>query len=99
MRYTPFYDESPWPERFEAGWHNIPTEQRKEFIRLSVEHGYKKDYYASLEWLGVEGPDWEDLSDEQRENIRAESRRYAQDMHAFGQALAQGTELPELNLK
>lgn len=90
MKYTPFYEVSPWPERFKAGWHNVDPEHKKEFIRLSIENGHMKEYYTALNLMGVKGPRWEDLSDEQRENIRQENNRYQQEMQAFGRSLSKG---------
>lgn len=90
MKYTPFYELSPWPERFAAGWENVSAEHKKEFIRLSIEQGHKKEYYAALDLMGVEGPLWEELTDEQRENIRQENNRYQREMHEFGKLISEG---------
>jgi TRAP-type C4-dicarboxylate transport system substrate-binding protein len=49
-----------------------------------------KEYYTALNLMGVDGPRWEELSDEQRENIRQENNRYQQEMQAFGRSLSKG---------
>lgn len=67
-----------------------PKEVFSRFVRESIEDGYRREYYGALEWTGVEGPDWEDLSEEQRERIRETQRKHARAMHAFGKAIASG---------
>lgn len=53
-----------------------------------------KDRYAwALRMAGVEEPQptWEELSEEQRENVRKEVRRYDQEMRALGDQISKGT--------
>lgn len=90
MKYTPFYELSPWPERFAAGWENMSTEHRKEYVRLSIEHGHIKEYYAAQEWMGQDGPRWEELTEDQKEYIRNENREHWAYMNKLGQAIAEG---------
>lgn len=68
-----------------------PKDIRSRFFKESVEDGYRWEYYRALEWMNEEGPDWEDLSDEQRENIRNQQREHAQAMQNFGKAIASGS--------
>ena len=85
-----FFHKSPWPERFEAGWENMLDDHKKEFIRLSIEDGYRREYHATLEHTGHEAPAWDDLTEEQRINIRQLQREHAQAMNDFGKAIASG---------
>lgn len=68
-----------------------PDEIHKRFFRESREDGYRREYYMTLNLTETEGPDWEDLTEGQRENIRQIQNQHAQDMHAFGHAIAAGS--------
>jgi len=88
-----WFEESPWPELFEAGWENMSKENRQEFMRLSWYHHCKEEYERSLEWAGKDGPDWEDLTEEQRENVGKRIQENAQEMRELGKKIAKGDEL------
>ena len=46
---------------------------------------YRRSYEQACEFMGVENPTpWEDLTHEQRMNVREEAIRYQQEMNAFG---------------
>jgi hypothetical protein len=75
-----------WYEKYPS-WENMTQDQKSEFIKQSVEESHKQQYYSALEWAGVDGPKWEDLTEEQRINIREENRSYQQEMHEFGKSL------------
>ena len=63
---------------------------RMRFHKEASEDGYRWEYYRALEWMNETGPDWEDLTDEQRDNIRQHQREHAQAMQNFGKAIASG---------
>lgn len=86
-----FYEHGDWIEILaEAPIRDQPKEIFSRFVKESIEDGYRKEYYASLNFMNEKGPDWEDLTDEQRQNIREESDRYAREMQEFGKKLAAG---------
>jgi predicted Fe-S protein YdhL (DUF1289 family) len=68
-------------------WNAMSPEEKRAFIRDSVERHHKEQYLWALECAGVAGPTWEDLTEEQRENIREENRRYQREMQEFGASL------------
>ena len=55
---------------------------------------HKTQYEAALAFSNHEGPAWEDLTDEQRENIRAVNHSHQRFMSILGKAIHDGTELP-----
>lgn len=56
--------------------------------KLKANTHYRREYESALEMAGVaDAPSWEDLTDEQRENIRLECIRYQQELNAFGNTL------------
>jgi uncharacterized protein YrzB (UPF0473 family) len=77
-------------ERFANGWQNMDADHRKEFIRLSAEDGHEREYVSALKFTNVEGPDWNDLTQEQRASIRKLNTVHAQSMQSFGEAVASG---------
>lgn len=86
-----FFEYGEWAELLaEKDLMDHPKEVFSRFVRESIEDGYRREYYAALEWADLEGLDWEDLSEEQRENIRKKSLEQAQAMDAFGRAIAKG---------
>jgi hypothetical protein len=86
-----FYDHGEWLELLkDTELTDLPKEMFNRFVRESIEDSYRREYYDALEWLGIDGPDWEDLTEEQRENIRKKKLEQAQAMDAFGRAIASG---------
>ena len=86
-----FFEHGEWAELLaEKDLMDHPKEVFSRFVRESIEDGYRREYYWALEWTDSEGPDWEDLTEEQRENIRKKSREQAQAMAAFGKEIASG---------
>ncbi len=86
-----FYEHGRWAEILkETPFQELYPEMVKQFVRDSMEDGYRWEYYRTLEWTGEDGPDWEDLTDEQRENIRESQREHMRDMQNFGKAIASG---------
>lgn len=71
----------------ELNWLLMSKEERQAFIKESIERHHKQRYMDALEFHGTVGPAWEDLTDEQRENIRQENRRYDREMQEFGESL------------
>lgn len=87
-----FFECGDWVEILaEKSICDQPKDVFRRFVRESMEDGYRREYYADLRWANVEGPDWEDLTDEQRENIREEQRKHAQAMQEFGKAIGSGS--------
>lgn len=72
------------------GWETLDSNMRKRFVRLSIERGYIRDYNYALELYERDGPQWYELTDEQRQTVRDLSREHAREMHEFGKSLAKG---------
>jgi hypothetical protein len=86
-----FYECGDWVDILaEKDLTDHPREVLRRFTRESIEDGYRWEYYRALEWMNETGPDWEDLTDEQRDNIRQHQREHAQAMQNFGKAIASG---------
>ena len=77
--------EDTMTENFD--WNTMSQEERRAFIDESLEKHHESQYLAALEFSGVKGPAWTELTDEQRERIREENRRYDREMQAFGESL------------
>lgn len=56
---------------------------------------HKQQYEAVIAWTGHNAPAWDDLTEEQRENIRAANRDQQTFMNALGEAIATGGPLPD----
>jgi hypothetical protein len=48
---------------------------------------HKREYYSALAMYEKTGPKWEELTEEQRETIREENRRYWGEMNQLGEML------------
>ena len=61
-----------------------------DFIRDGREKYHKNEYNSARDFMGNRDttPEWEDLTDIQRENIRVENRRYQQEMNDFGKMIS-----------
>lgn len=92
MRYfTPFYETDEWVELLgEEGFLGLSQENKQRFMDCSVEDNHRRQYYAALGLAGYEGPAWEELTDEQRQNIREENDRYTKDINDLGRSLGRG---------
>ena len=55
---------------------------------------HKAQYERVLLGANAEGPPWEDLTEEQRENIRKANNDHARFMDDLGKAIATGGPLP-----
>jgi hypothetical protein len=85
-----FYKCGDWIEILAENSIRYQTKEvRLRFFNESVEDGYRREYYNALEYMECDGADWEDLTDEVREAIRAQQRTHAQEMHEFGKTLGQ----------
>lgn len=61
----------------------------------TYDDGHKRQYEAALRSADVtDAPAWEDLTDEQRENIRAVNNQHQNFMDKLGVAISTGGELP-----
>lgn len=76
-----------------------PESVLKKFIRESIEDSHRWRYYRDLEFMEHQGPDWEDLTDDQRENIREILKKQDQAMQEFGKAIANGTDINQAGRK
>ncbi|SRR6056297_849728 len=86
-----FFEHGEWAEILAIkDLRDQPKDVFRRFCREAVEDGYRREYYDALEFMGQQGPDWEDLTKEQRENIREQQRENALDMQNLGQAIASG---------
>jgi hypothetical protein len=68
-------------------WDEMSDDLKTQFVKESIEESHKEHYYLALKWAGVDGPKWEDLTEEQKNNVREENRRYQQKMNDFGNSL------------
>lgn len=83
--------KSPWPERFKDGWKNMSKEHKREFMNKSWQEHLRTEYEYALDSFGIEdGTDWDNLTDEQKQHVENEVKRHAQEMQAFGKAIAEG---------
>lgn len=90
--YMPFYTSDEWKSLLaNGGFRNLSDADKKRFVECSIEDGYRREYYSSIEYVGLKNPTpWESLTEEQREDIRETVRQQRQAMHEFGQAIANG---------
>lgn len=51
---------------------------------------HRQEYKIALRSTGHDGPAWDDLTEVQRENIRAANRAYWRELADFGRSLANG---------
>lgn len=69
-------------------WMTMTKEERARFIAEARESYHRDQYEAACAMFpGEDRPSWDALTDEQRENIRTENRRYQQEMQDFGASL------------
>jgi hypothetical protein len=68
-------------------WDKMSVDEKQSFVRDSIEKHHERRYLDVLESVGRSGPTWADLTEEQRENIRQENRRYDREMQEFGESL------------
>lgn len=67
----------------------MTPEEKQAFIAESVERGHKREYEAVMANSMLPATPWEELTEEVRERIREENRRYAQEMHEFGKSISE----------
>jgi predicted Fe-S protein YdhL (DUF1289 family) len=68
-------------------WGKMTGDEKKDFIRDSLERHHEARYLAALAFFVLDGAPWAELTDEQREKIREENRRYDREMQEFGESL------------
>jgi hypothetical protein len=88
-----WFHEEPWKEMFERGWDVMTSEEKQAFIAESWQQHLKEQYESSLEFRGVEGAPWEELSQDQKDSVEATVRQHAKDMQEFGEAIAAGKNI------
>lgn len=76
-------------------WKAMSDEGKRAFIEESIEDSHRREYYQALFYINFDDineptPLWEDLTEEQRSNIRDANDRYQEEMQEFGRKLAQG---------
>lgn len=85
-----FFEWGDWIDILaENSFQHLSTDVRKRFVIESIEDGYRNAYYATLTCMDNEGPDWENLTSGQRENIRGRQRTYVQEMHDLSKSFGQ----------
>lgn len=86
-----FFEHGEWAVLLaEKDLMDHPKDVFSRFVKESIEDGYRREYYWALGFYSQEGPDWEDLTEEQRANIRQKCRDNAQEMQDLGNAIARG---------
>ena len=70
-------------------WEDMTKAERSLFIEESIEAGHRRQYEGALKLCRRTGPDWDDLTEEQRTRIRDTNREHADAMHKFGETLRQ----------
>ena len=82
-RYVPKFPEG-------KDWEEMSSEERRLFVRQSTESHYRRGYdeARALRQVWDTTPEWDELTDEQRESIRETQRENAREMQEFGQSLA-----------
>ena len=69
----------------------MTPEERKAFIDGALERSHRAEYNNARIMAGREDlPEWDKLTEEQRENIRAENRRFQREMDDLGKQISQG---------
>lgn len=86
-----FFEHGEWAALLaEKDLMDHPKDVFSRFVKESIEDGHRRKYYDALEFMQVSGPDWEDLTEEQRVTIRQKNDEYAREMHEFGKAISEG---------
>lgn len=76
---------------FAAQWAAMSDEEKTVLVRASDERHHKSQYDSVRElYPGRNLPEWEDLSEEERERIRGVNKAHAKEMQDFGQAIREG---------
>lgn len=70
---------------------DMTPEERRAFIEGATERNHKREYdSARIIANRPDLPEWEDLTEDQRERVRAENVRFQEEMNSFGAQLSQG---------
>jgi len=69
-----WFNKGKWVELLKDGYRNMPKEHKREFIEESWQQHLKFEYELALEFQGVDGQDWDDLSQEEKIKERAASK-------------------------
>lgn len=89
--FIPFYEMPEWVELLgEQGYRGLTNDDQNRYIKLSIEDGHKRHYYAALVSTNTRGPIWEDLTAEQQEHVRQANRDYQNYMNELGISLLTG---------
>lgn len=71
-------------------WDEMTDEEKKEFLKISKEEGWRKEWHDTLRIGGVvDGPSWDDLDDEKKEKFKKSVREYNKEMRDFGNSLSE----------
>jgi hypothetical protein len=68
----------------------MTPEQIKQAVKVGKDLGHRREYENALAVAGRTGPDWNDLTEEQRERIREHNREFWKDMHDLGEEIRRG---------
>lgn len=85
-----WYDIEPWPTRTKDGHRAMSAEHKKEFHEQAWQEHLKQEYEMALEFHSVPGAPWEELSQDQKDSVEISVKQHAQEMQAFGKAIASG---------
>jgi len=85
-----WFDQEPWPERLRDGFNKMSREHRREFMDQSWDEHLRQHYENSLRLMGHTGPDWSEITPDQKKNIENTVKEHAQALHTFGVAVASG---------
>lgn len=87
-------DRRAWHERVlrdnSPRWEHMNPAERSLFVAESAEAHHRREYEGALAFVRRTGPDWDDLTDEQRERIRKANHEHARDMQELGEAIRKG---------
>lgn len=74
-------------------WEQMTADERKAFLAEAADRRHAREYEDAKALTGIDGPKWSELTEQQRQNIRAENARYAAEMQNLGELIkkASGT--------
>lgn len=68
----------------------MTPEEFKEAVAYGKDLAYRRAYESAVWFSEREDlPTWDELTEEQKENIRIETRRYQKEMNDFGKSLSE----------
>lgn len=68
----------------------LTKEEIMEIVKEGRIKAHKQQYEAALALYDRDGPPWEELTEEQQNNIMEENRRYWKEMQDLGERISRG---------